>query len=327
MKKLILCVNLFLLCFISQLFAGNSTLIKRPQVQAYINYLVKQYQFKQANLEKLFSEVKLQPSIITAIKKPYEAKPWYFYRKHFLTEKRIVQGNQFLEQHAKTLDQVTQEYGVPKDIIVAIIGVESHYGKHLGTYAVMDALSTLAFDYPPRAAFFKKELTQFLLLSREQKLDPKSIYGSYAGAIGQPQFMPSSYRHYAVDYSKNGKADLVANTNDVIASVGNYLQKNGWQRGGLIAVPAKVSGSQYKHFLNNDRKPRYNLSALIKAGVTPKVQAKGDPKVFLIELQSNEKNTQPEYWLGFHNLYVITRYNTSILYAMAVFSLGEHLKG
>lgn len=292
---------------------------QRPEVNAFIDRMSEKHHFDHEELCVLFSNVKCEPKIIQTMEKPHEGKatPWIAYRAIFLTPEKIKQGADFWRKHAKTLAKTERQYGVPAEIIVAIIGVETQYGKNKGTYRVIDALTNLAFDYPRRADYFCGELEQYLLLTREQNLDPLEPVGSYAGAIGQPQFMPSSYRLYGIDFSGNHHADLCNNSADAIASVANYFKKHGWQTGEPVAVRANVTGNDYMSCATKSLKPSFSLEELSKQGITPKKEAayKG-PAVFMVF-------DEHEYWLGFKNFYVITRYNSSRYYAMAVYQLSK----
>lgn len=294
---------------------------QRADVAKFINQMVTKHQFKRNDLVKLFDQVKVQKKILHNIAKPYEAKPWHVYRKIFLNQKRIELGAKFWREHETLLKKAEQQYGVPAQMIVAILGVETYYGQRQGSHRVLDALSTLAFDYPKRSRFFRRELSQFLLLTREQKLNPLAIQGSYAGAIGQPQFMPSSYRHYAVDYTGSGQADLLNNTSDVIASVANYFNKHGWQANQPVVEPAvRINKARWVNFAA--KRPKYRIKTLEKYGYEPTQQPEDNPLAGVIKLKTENK---PEYWIGFNNFYVITRYNTSKLYAMAVYQLSQRI--
>ncbi len=297
---------------------------QRPEVKRYINHLAKKYDFDRAKLNNLFANVTIDDRVIALMKRPYEAKSWAVYRKHFLTKQRIDGGVKFWQQHAKTLAQAQRKYGVPPSIIVAIIGVESRYGNIQGKFSVFNTLATLAFAYPKRAKFFRNELTQFLLFTREDKVDPLSIKGSYAGAMGQPQFMPSSYRHYAVDFSGNGKRDLANNPQDVIGSIANYLKENGWQRGKPIATQAMINGQKYRQLNLKIRKPTYTTTTLAKYGIKPTGKVNSAAKIKLIKL--NGMSGAGPHWLGYYNFYVITTYNPSNQYAMAVYQLSQAIK-
>lgn len=298
-------------------------LSQRPDIQKFINSMVKKYDFNKKQLEQLFNQVKLRPYIVKTIKNPFEKQTWDVYKSHFLTAERIQGGVAFWRAHQKALAKAQAKYKVPAAIIVAILGVETKYGKTQGNHRVIDALSTLAFNYPKRQRFFKKELTQFLLLAKEQHFNLLTIKGSYAGAIGQPQFMPSSYRAYAVDFDNDGTSNLLSNDNDVIGSVANYFHKHGWKQGQAVVVRAKVSGKGYQRLNTHAKKPIYSLNTLKKRGVTPLSKlASPTSKLGLIKLENKSSN---EYWIAYNNFYVITRYNTSKLYAMAVYQLSQKI--
>ncbi|MCW5590160.1 MAG: lytic murein transglycosylase B [Legionellales bacterium] len=321
MKKVV-SMLLTLWCLTSSICFAN---LDKTQIQQFIQEMVTEHHFNRQELTQLFAKVNYLPQVINNITRPYETKPWYIYRQNFLTPKKIQEGVAFWRAHQATLNKVSKEYGVPSNIIVAIIGVESAYGQYKGKYSVLDSLSTLAFAYPPRAKFFRKELKQFLLLTREQKLNPRKITGSYAGAIGWPQFMPSSYRHFAVDYSKKGSADLVNSADDVIASIANYLKLNGWQRDSIVASLVIHPGHSIQRFVTRDRKPTYSLQEILQTGITTHPPVGRDLKANVIGLTKNAEQQQ-EYWLGFKNFYVIMTYNPSPLYAMAVYQLAEKIQ-
>jgi membrane-bound lytic murein transglycosylase B len=293
----------------------------RPEVQAFIEEQVKAADFDPDELLAVFSKAEKQQSIIDAISSPAEAKPWYQYRKIFLTESRIQGGAEFWTKHADTLELAAQEFGVSPEIIVAVIGVETYYGRRTGSYRVLNALATLGFDYPPRARFFRKELAQYLLLARDEEWDMMDPKGSYAGAMGMGQFIPSSYRAYAVDFSGDGKRDLW-NSIDAIGSVANYFKRHGWQQGEGVAVPA-VATSQSVERLKTDLKPAYEMKKLQSHGLKPNTQPDSQGPYSLIAL---ELENGMEYWIGQKNFYVITRYNHSPLYAMAVYQLSREIK-
>lgn len=292
-------------------------------VNQFIEEMVQEYQFDARQLRELFAQVRLHESILEAISRPAESKPWHEYRPIFLTSDRIRGGVRFWQEHAELLRQASASYGVPEEIIVAIIGVETRYGKHKGRFPVIDALSTLAFAYPPRSRFFRKELKQYLLMTREEGLDPLAQLGSYAGAMGMPQFIPSSFRAYAVDFDKDGKRDLWHNTADVIGSVGNYFKRHHWHRGEPVAHPVRVHGERYKKLLAQDLKPRYSQQELLDNGVLLPPGLAPELKGILLELEGRQG---PEYWVGWHNFYVISRYNRSALYSMAVYQLSQEIR-
>lgn len=296
-------------------------LADRPEVQQFINEMVTKHGFDHTQLVKLFEQTRLKPDIIAAISHPAEGRPWFQYRPIFLKPGRIKAGVRYWDAHADDLARAEKIYGVPAKIIVAIIGVETRFGTYKGKYRVMDSLSTLAFDYPKRSAFFRKELQQFLLLTREEHIDPLSLNGSYAGAMGGPQFISSSYRHYAVDFDGDGKRDLWHSDADIIGSVANYFHLHGWQPGQPVARPAQVTGDKYKAIDNGDLKPAYTLQRIhTEFGVSGADGIPTEQKAALISLKGKDET---EYWLGMQNFYVITRYNHSALYAMAVYQLAN----
>jgi membrane-bound lytic murein transglycosylase B len=257
--------------------------------------------------------------------KPAEKKlRWFEYRKIFLTQSRIDGGVQFWRQHENDLRDAARDFGVDPQVIVAIIGVETRYGSNTGRHRVLDALSTLAFDYPPRAPFFSGELEQYLMLAREEHIDLLTTTGSYAGAMGYGQFIPSSYRQYAVDYDGDGRRDLWNSPRDIIGSVANYFHEHGWIAGQPVAVPATVKpGDNTRSILDQGYQPHSTLAALRKDGISPQQAQPDDLQAALIQY---DQENGPEYWLGFNNFYTITRYNHSPLYAMAVFQLSEEIR-
>lgn len=314
---------LTLLCFFmvaSPIAAATFT--KRPEFRDFVNEMAERHQFNAKLLSHLFADVQIRQDILDAISRPAEAKPWYQYRPIFLQESRINGGVEFWNEHEATLKRAEEIYGIPPQIIIAIIGVETRYGKHTGNFRVLDSLSTLAFEYPPRATFFRSELEQFLLLAREEQVDPASIKGSYAGAMGQPQFISSSYRRYAVDFDGDGKRDLWNNTDDVIGSVAHYFYKHGWRPGQPIAVPVTVAGDNYKTLLDKGINPETPLKQFRHHGVKVPAGYISDYEAALIEFELEDGH---EYWAGLKNFYVITRYNHSSLYAMAVYQLSEEI--
>ncbi|WP_083250631.1 lytic murein transglycosylase B [Acidihalobacter aeolianus] len=302
--------------------AADDTFAHRPQVQAFIQQMVKQDKFDKAYLERLFADAQPLPAVISAMQRPAESLPWYRYRPIFLTEQRIREGVVFWRKHQAALARAQRAYGVPPQVITAIIGVESYYGRHMGTFPVFSTLATLGFDYPPRADFFRQQLAQFLLLARDEGIDPLKPKGSYAGAMGQGQFMPGSYRAYAVDFDGNGGRDLWNDPVDAIGSIGNYLARHGWRADGFVAARARVGGTP-KAALDAGVRPSLSSKALAAAGVRPAHALPKDHRYALISLQTR---TDPEYWVTGQNFYVITRYNASALYAMAVYQLSEAIR-
>lgn len=315
------CTLLFLFSFSA---SSNSDFVQRKDVQQFIKSMVKQHHFNERDLIQTMNQVQLQPKIIESMERPYEKKNWETYRDIFLTPQRLKGGLEYWQANQRILEQAQKRFGVPAEIIVAILGVETLYGERQGEYRVLDALSTLAFNYPKRAPFFTKELKEYLLLCREHKVPATKYLGSYAGAMGKPQFMPSSYRYYAVDFYNTGKRDLIGNNGDVIGSVANYFHKHGWKLNEGIAQSAKVKGFHFKKIRTNPRVANYRYKQLESAGVFPVTASYNHPnRAGLIELTTQEGN---EYWLAYPNFFVITRYNSSPQYALVVYLLSQQLK-
>ena len=289
---------------------------------AFIADMVTRHGFGQDELEALLDTARLQPSILKAISVPISSVPWYEYRPRFINPKRIAEGIAFCNQHAVTLSHAHKVTGVPEKIIAGIIGIETLYGTRTGQYRVLDALTTLAFNYPRRADFFKGELENYLLLMREQGPDLINLKGSYAGAIGIPQFMPGSYRQYAVDFDGDGKKDLSQSVADAIGSIGHYLGAHGWTAGQEAVIRARVEGDGYRQVLEAGIKPSLTIAELKKLGIIPLQVVADDQPAALFML---ETKAEPEYWLGLNNFYVITRYNRSVYYAMSVLQLADAL--
>lgn len=300
---------------------GKPGIADRGEVRAFALEMSRKHGFDAAELLRLFDQVPIEESILEAMAKPYEAKPWSAYRKLFLTEKRIQGGREFKAANAKALAEGGSRYGVAPEIITAIIGIESSYGQKPGKYRVIDALSTLAFAYPKRADFFRSELEQFLLLCREEGMPPLEPVGSYAGAMGMPQFMPSSYRKLAADGDHDGKRDIWNNPADAIASVARYFATNGWRTGEPMASPATVA-SHYSGSIGQNPKLTRTLGELIQLGVTPEARLPGQLKAAVLELGGDQDSC---CWVVFHNFSVIMRYNHSPLYAMAASELSQEL--
>jgi membrane-bound lytic murein transglycosylase B len=308
---------------LTMLPAHGKNLRDLPAAQRFIDEMVVSHQFDADWLSRLIGEARYQERIIEAISHPAEAKPWHQYRKIFITPSRIRGGAEFWDKHTADLVRAEEKFSVPAEIIVAILGVETAYGHNTGSYRVLDALATLAFDYPKRSQFFRSELEQFLLLSREEQVDPLALYGSYAGAMGWPQFVSSSYRSYAIDFDGDGKRDLWENPADAIGSVANYLKLHGWQPGQPIAARARLSGTGPRRSPNGGLKPEHSLAALRAAGLEAEQPLPEELPATVVELDSGSGS---EYWLGLPNFYVITRYNHSALYAMAVYQLSQEIR-
>ena len=313
----------FLLCVIFLLNACIATAgyEDREDVRKFIEMMRDEHGYRSETLHEWFSRVKQQKSSLSAIARPAEGLPWHKYRKIFITEKRIRDGIRFWNENADTLERAEKIYGVPAEIIVGIIGVETFYGKHKGKYPVFDTLTTLGFDYPKRGRFFRKELKEYLLLIREENMDPFAMKGSYAGAVGKPQFISSSYRHYAVDFDGDGKRDLLNSTADAIGSVANYFKAHKWKAGEQVLVKARYNSS--KPFPSFGMKPKKSVSELSKLGLFAQQPVKSSA---LAQPMRLDLGGDYAYYLGLHNFYVITRYNHSNLYAMAVYQLSQLIK-
>ncbi len=307
-------------------YAGSAvTPTSPPQqpltVSEFVDKLVNADHFNREEITDLFQHTAYLPEVIDRMNQPFEEKPWDFYKNFFITEERIHDGVAYWQEHAETLEKVRKQYGVSPAVIVAIIGIESKYGQQPSKFPELRTLATLSFHYPKRAAFFQNELENYLLLSREYHLNPTQLNGSYAGALGIPQFMPSNYRQYAISYDGKPSVNLLEDHEDAIASIANYLQKSGWQPGQPVAVKVKTghSTAALTQFLSSDAKPNYSLHFLHKYGIKP-VSAQSERKVALIAMHNTYDS---EYWLTFQNFYAIMAYNPRTTYAMAIYQLSE----
>jgi membrane-bound lytic murein transglycosylase B len=279
--------------------------------------------FSAETLELWFADVELQQPILDAISRPAErVRPWHEYRQIFITDRRIDGGVEFWLEHREELDRIAADYGVPAQMIVAIIGVETLYGRITGRWRVLDALSTLAFAYPPRAAFFRRELEQFLLLSREERIEPRATLGSYAGAMGPPQFIPSSYRAYAVDGNGSGRRDLFHDWSDVLASVANYFKVHGWRDGEPVVQQATTRSDWHGTHPQHSLELTSTLGELAAGGYVFAADRPADTPAMMVRLDGSDGD---ELWVGYHNFRVITRYNRSLMYALAVHQLSEEI--
>jgi membrane-bound lytic murein transglycosylase B len=294
-----------------------------PAATEIIDQLVADEGFNREELEALLGDAEKKDSILKAIARPAEkTKAWHEYREIFVTNTRTEQGVEFYDAYAASLQRAEREYGVPAEMIVAIIGVETRYGRNKGSYRVIDALSTLAFDYPKRSAFFSKELKHFLILSREQNMLATELLGSYAGAMGYGQFMPSSYRSYAVDFDGDGVVDIWNNPVDAIGSVANYFSRHGWQSGQAVVSRAVVEEGYDRELTNAGLKPTLTVAEFGAGKITPTDPLPPEAKVTVMAF---EAKSGEEYWMGLPNFYVITRYNHSAMYAMSVYQLSQEI--
>jgi membrane-bound lytic murein transglycosylase B len=310
--------------------AGYAT---RADVRAFIGEMADEYGFDRAALRRMFAKVRYQKAIVAAMDRPLREPPkWFEYAPQFLAAPRVDAGVAYWDAHADDLARAEERFGVPAEIVVAILGVESFYGKYMGGYRTVDVLTTLAFDYPRRAAFFRGELKQFLLLARELKMPALEAKGSFAGALGVPQFMPGSYRNFAVDFDGSGTADLWQSPADVIGSVANYLARHDWERGQPVLLAASIDETAREAVLrklDGGLSERRVLAAWSADGVAP-VDAPADLApdpvgVLLLEEKADGADAD-SYWIACNNFYVITRYNRGRLYASAVWALAKAIK-
>lgn len=298
----------------------------RTDVESFIGDLVERHAFDADELRQMFSRVRREDAVLTAMRaQPRQADSWDAYRALFVNERLVRAGLAFWQDNRRSLTRAHAAYGVPEEIIVAIIGIETFYGRNTGRWRVIDALATLAFDYPPRAPFFRGELESYLLFVRDLQLDVFSVKGSYAGAIGIPQFMPGSYLRYAVDFNGDGAIDLRESAADAIGSVANFLRQHGWQPGEPVQRKARITGEDYPALVAGSTLPRHSLEELQQAGV----QALGIPlppgtRVALLQLDTPGRPA--DFRIGLQNLYVLTRYNRSVFYAFSVSDLADQLR-
>ena len=315
------------LLFISNLSAN----INEKLNEELITELVQEHGFDEQYVASIFNQINYLPQLIENISKPAEkTKTWEEYRNIFITPKRIAAGILFYNQHKELLTRVENETGVPKNILLGILGVETSFGRIQGNYRVIDSLYTLVAGYPPRSDFFKKQLIHLFYLSREQNLPIESIKGSYAGAMGAPQFIPSSYRDFAIDGNSDGKIDLFNSWDDVLMSIGNYLEKNGWRSNENILSEASladgdtsVTNETLNDYFSKAIKPNHTIEELKNAGFKFSTSLQNNSRAQPIYLEGSNKE---KAFIGFHNFYVITTYNRNVMYALAVYQLGESIQ-
>jgi membrane-bound lytic murein transglycosylase B len=315
------CILYLVFCASFALPARAVSLDEHPVLQLLMEEMASKHGFARKELEDWLSQAEIREDIIEAVYRPKENLPWYEYRKLFVNDDRARRGLAFWKTNAEALFRAGSEYGVPPEIIVAIIGVETFYGRQGGAYRVLDALVTLTLRYPERSDFFRNQLVEFLLLARELGVSPLSVKGSYAGAMGIPQFIPSSYRNYAVDFDSDCKRDLT-DIEDAVGSVANFLKQHGWKRDESIVGEVKLDGSMYAWLENNGPEPRISIQHLSRYGILPVQRIDARQLAALIAF---EGETAPIHRLGYNNFYVITRYNRSKNYSMAVVELSEML--
>jgi len=313
---------LFIAALLSPAFVAAAAKELSSEAKAFVQDMVERHGFDRGVLERTLQGARFVDSIITAMNAPSTSLPWHEFRSRHVTEARIRNGLKFWQEHAAALTRAAAEYGVPAEIMVATLGIETRFGRYTGSIRVLDALTTLAFGYPPRAEFFRGELEQFLLLTRETGWPVDSIRGSYAGAIGVPQFLPSSYRKYAVDFDGDGKTDLRRFT-DAIGSIANYYRQFGWQQGEPVIIPVDVGDTPLDAMLAAGIKPQTTVAEFRRRGVVPLEPVAENALAALIAVESENG---PRYYLGLNNFYVITRYNRSINYAMVVHETATALR-
>lgn len=293
------------------------------KAHAFINYMVKYYHFNRTKLTDILSEAKYNQDVIYRITHPYEAKPWNVYRAFFLTTQNIRNGLRYWKMHKEVLQYAEHHYGIPPSIIVAIISIESNYGACVGKFSALDTLTTLAFHYQKREKFFTRELVQLFLLVREQKLEMELIKSSYAGAIGIPQFMPSTYRHYGVTYLKNTHINLIKNDKEAIISIANFLNKNGWEKHQPVACECTGIRPLYLALISKKSVPQKDINFLKNRGIPKSCFMPTNQKATILQFKSENLD---EYWLILHNFHVIMQYNPHIIYAMAVYQLSQAIQ-
>jgi len=291
----------------------------------FIDEMVQRHGFSEKAVTRTLYQAELRRPILEAIARPAEkVLNWSEYRAIFLTPARIDGGVDYWRRHAETLARAEREYGVPAQIIVAILGVETRYGANTGGYRVLDALHTLGFHYPPRGKFFREQLSHFLRFAREERLDPTRPTGSYAGAMGVPQFMPDSFRSYAVDFNGDGRRDIWETSDDVIGSVANYfVKKGGWRSGEPVAFPVDGVTATHQALIDAGTRPSLQAEQLTAAGIALPATANNGGKLSLLEFETDDGK---EYWVGMDNFYAIMRYNPRSKYAMAVYQLSEAIR-
>jgi membrane-bound lytic murein transglycosylase B len=298
---------------------------QRIEVLDFVQGLVDRHGLPRGHVMNALAQARYQPAIVRAMEPtPSGTRSWQLYRARTVHPNRIEAGVRFWQQHRASLVRARTIFGVPEEIVVAIIGVETEYGRNTGTWRVLDALATLAFDYPRRAEFFRSELEHFFLYAREVGVDPLGPRGSYAGAMGIPQFMPGSFRRYAVDFDGDGRRDLIGSVTDAIGSVGNFLKEHGWRADEPVAFPVTVEGDTHALLLQAGNEPRFRAGELEQYGISAPAALDEDALCALMEFDT--PNQPSEYWIGLQNFYVITRYNQSIFYALSVFETARGIR-
>ncbi len=301
-------------------FNGNDN------VQRFIDFEAANGRYNKAELQAFFNGAVYKPNIINIMNKPGTSRPWYEFQKGNAGAAKIADGRNFYMKNRQVIDQVAREYGVPAEVLVAIVGIETNYGSNMGSFRLADSLPTLAFGYPRRGEFFQQELHEFLLMAKEEGRDPFSFTGSYAGAMGMPQFMPSSYRKWAVDYDGDGQRNIWGSVPDVAASVANYLKAHGWQRGGKLMVPVSmVPTPELLALIDEKTALNKTVGELRRMGVTPLEEVADHEKAVLFRLETAPG--QYDYYIGLNNFFAVWQYNHSRLYVSAVREIANGVGG
>ena len=310
----------------SAISVAQTGYLANPNVQAFIQYHSQKNPLDINYLNNFFASVGYRGDIINIMNRPSTSRPWYVFEKDNASASKIAAGARFYQQNRVAIDRAAAKYGVPASIIVAIIGIETNYGSYMGKMRTADALATLAFDYPRRGAFFQQELAEFLQLAQEEHRDPMSFTGSYAGAMGMPQFMPSSFRKWAVDANGDGYHDIWRNIDDVVASVANYMKQHGWQTGGKMVIPVALTPTPQLNLLMEEKTAlNHTVKSLRQMGVVPLQSVDDNEKAVLFRLET--ASGQYQYFIGLNNFYTVWRYNNSRLYVMAVRNIANGVMG
>ena len=329
MNNYIKTIKTYLIASLSLVLISNSFVAwgdetRQSTTEKLMDELIMEHGFDEQYIKSIFTKVNYLPNLIDSISKPAEkTKTWPEYRAIFITPARIAAGVIFATKHQALLNKASQETGVPVAVLLGILGVETYFGRILGSYKVIDSLYTLTVGYPPRSLFFRKQLINLFYLVREQNIDIQTVKGSYAGAMGASQFIPSSYRSFAVDGDGDGLIDLFYNWDDIVMSVANYLKVNGWQNQEDILVSATLVDSLIKEYASKGLKPKFTIAQLKKAGINFNTTLSEESPAQIIELEGNDAK---KAYIGFHNFFVITTYNRNVMYALSVHLLGQNIE-
>lgn len=317
MNKFLL--TLVLICFSVTGFAAKLT----PELESFAHRVAVNGRISEKAVLGWLKRVKRTDECVDLMDRQAESKEWKDYKPHFIYDRKINRGVYFKGRYPKTLAKAKRIYGVDPNIVVAILGVETDYGSYALRHRAMDALYTLAFFYPRRADYFKRELEALMIYSYRNKLDPFNLKSSYAGAVGMPQFMPTNIMKYGVEFSGDGRINIFKSGADSIGSIANYLHGHGWKEGEPLAVKVYTKGTKWQKYLNQGITPKYTVAEMQRSGLTPSMNVNPKLKGSLVEVLGDDG---PEFWIVFNNFYVVTRYNPSVKYALAVTILGKHIE-